>query len=185
MPAITGDVLPWSLLAVGSVASLAANVAVAQPTAAGRLIAAWPSFALISSYELLMCHVRRTAMGRSVGPAPRPTTIAGDATRVLSANAQDGRTADVPPIFSVRLGSGRWLTGPMTAHCRAARSRADSADTSAGAGWSSAAARLRSSPSLLVRGKAQRPDDGRPAHRPVTFALDIGSAGFPRTNFLE
>ena len=60
-----GGVLPWSLLAVGSVASLAANVAVAEPTASGRLIAAWPSFALICSYELLMRHVRRNAPRRS------------------------------------------------------------------------------------------------------------------------
>jgi hypothetical protein len=43
--------LPWVLLAIGSVASLAANVAVAEPTAIGRVIAAWPSFALIGSYE--------------------------------------------------------------------------------------------------------------------------------------
>jgi hypothetical protein len=49
------------LLAVGSVASLAANVAAAQPTITGRLVAAWPSFALICSYELLMRHVRRNA----------------------------------------------------------------------------------------------------------------------------
>jgi Protein of unknown function (DUF2637) len=34
-----GGVLPWALLVVGSVASLAANVAVALPTAAGRVIA--------------------------------------------------------------------------------------------------------------------------------------------------
>src|SRR5947209_2188726 len=39
-----GGVLPWGLLVVGSAASLAANVAVAQPTLAGRVIAAWPSF---------------------------------------------------------------------------------------------------------------------------------------------
>ena len=38
--------LPWMLLVVGSAASLAANLAVAQPTA-GRVIAAWPSFALM------------------------------------------------------------------------------------------------------------------------------------------
>jgi len=55
-----GGVLPWSLLAVGSVASLAANVAVAEPTATGRVIAAWPSFALIAAYELLMRQVRRS-----------------------------------------------------------------------------------------------------------------------------
>jgi len=47
-----GGVLPWVLLVVGSAASLAANVAVAQPTAPGRVIAAWPSFALIAAYEL-------------------------------------------------------------------------------------------------------------------------------------
>ena len=47
----------WS----GSAASLAANVAVAEPTVTGRVIAAWPSFALIASYELLMRQVRRAA----------------------------------------------------------------------------------------------------------------------------
>lgn len=40
-----GGVLPWALLVAGSVASLAANVAVAQPTVIGRVITAWPSFA--------------------------------------------------------------------------------------------------------------------------------------------
>jgi hypothetical protein len=56
-----GGILPWALLVVGSVASLAANVAVAEPTATGRVIAAWPSFALITAYELLMRQVRRSA----------------------------------------------------------------------------------------------------------------------------
>jgi hypothetical protein len=58
-----GGILPWALLAVGSVASLAANVAVAEPTATGRVIAAWPSFALIAAYELLMRQGRRSAAG--------------------------------------------------------------------------------------------------------------------------
>ncbi len=53
--------MPWALLAVGSVASVAANVAVAEPTATGRVIAAWQSYALIGSYELLMRQVGRTA----------------------------------------------------------------------------------------------------------------------------
>jgi len=68
-----GGILSWSLLAVGSVASLAANVAVAQPTVTGRLIAAWPSFALICSYELLMRHVRRTATRPNARPPTRPS----------------------------------------------------------------------------------------------------------------
>src|SRR6266851_4256516 len=56
-----GGILPWALLVMGSVTSLAANVAVAEPTATGRVIAAWPSFALIGAYELLMHQVRRSA----------------------------------------------------------------------------------------------------------------------------
>src|SRR5450759_3628615 len=57
-----GQALPWALLVVGSVASLAANVAVAEPTATAWVIVAWPSFALIAAYELLMRQVRRNAM---------------------------------------------------------------------------------------------------------------------------
>lgn len=54
-------VLPWALLVLGSAASLAANVAVAEPSAVGRVIAAWPSAALIGSYELLMRQVRQAS----------------------------------------------------------------------------------------------------------------------------
>lgn len=61
-----GGVLPWTLLVVGSKASLAANLAVAEPTRTGRVIAAWPSFALIAAYELLMRQVRRAADGGQV-----------------------------------------------------------------------------------------------------------------------
>ncbi len=39
----------------------AANVAVAEPDLTGRVIAAWPSFALTASYELLTRQVRRSA----------------------------------------------------------------------------------------------------------------------------
>src|SRR5215472_3922826 len=86
-----GGFLPWALLAIGSVASLAANVAVAEPTTIGRVIAAWPSFALIGSYELLMRQVRRTAAGEvqraagSSAPPRRPvsaTDSRGQAARV-------------------------------------------------------------------------------------------------------
>jgi len=58
---IRGGILPWALLLIGSVASLAANVAFAEPTLTGRVIAAWPSFALIGSNEMLMRQVRRSA----------------------------------------------------------------------------------------------------------------------------
>jgi hypothetical protein len=58
------------LLGAGSLASLAANVAVAEPALTSRIIAAWPSFALIGSYELLMRQVRATAA--QVSPDQRP-----------------------------------------------------------------------------------------------------------------
>jgi hypothetical protein len=64
-----GGVLPWALLASGSAASLAANMAVAEPTLYGRLIAAWPSFALIGAYELLMRQVRQAASDAASRPA--------------------------------------------------------------------------------------------------------------------
>jgi hypothetical protein len=64
-----GGILPWALLVLGSMASLAANVAVADPTTAGRVIAGWPSFALIAAYELLMRQVRRAADAGISSPA--------------------------------------------------------------------------------------------------------------------
>jgi Protein of unknown function (DUF2637) len=73
----SGGLLPWALLVAGSVASLAANVAVAEPSLTGRVIAAWPSFALIAAYELLMRQVRhgavrvRALQGRPLGAQPR------------------------------------------------------------------------------------------------------------------
>jgi hypothetical protein len=69
-------VLPWALLLAGNVASLAANVAVAQPALIGRVIAAWPSFALTASYELLTRQVRRIrqVLTRSRPAADCPST---------------------------------------------------------------------------------------------------------------
>ncbi|MGP3937632.1 DUF2637 domain-containing protein [Nonomuraea sp. KM88] len=55
-----GGFLAWAMLMVGSLASLGANIAVAEPSLIGRLIAAWPSAALIGSYELLMSQIRQT-----------------------------------------------------------------------------------------------------------------------------
>jgi Protein of unknown function (DUF2637) len=50
--------LAWLSLLLGVGASLAANVAAAEPTVQGRLVAAWPPVALLLSYELLMQQIR-------------------------------------------------------------------------------------------------------------------------------
>jgi hypothetical protein len=76
-----GGVLPWALLIIGALASLAANIAVAEPTVIGRVIAAWPSFALTASYELLMRQVRHAAMQtRQSGVARMPASAADSGT---------------------------------------------------------------------------------------------------------
>jgi Protein of unknown function (DUF2637) len=96
-----GGVLPWVLLAVGSLASLSANVAVAEPTATGRVIAAWPSFALICSYELLMRQVRAAAGAPAAvksaarSAAAAPTRSAAAAGRSPSPIAGSSRGAEL------------------------------------------------------------------------------------------
>jgi hypothetical protein len=53
--------LPWALLVAGSLPSLAANVADGRAVLDRRVIAAWPSFVLTASWELLTRQVRSSA----------------------------------------------------------------------------------------------------------------------------
>lgn len=46
--------IAWAALILGVAASLAANIAAAEPTLTGRLIAAWPPVALVVAFELLL-----------------------------------------------------------------------------------------------------------------------------------
>lgn len=109
-----GGVLPWALLAAGSVASLAANVAVAEPTAAGRVIAAWPSFALIAVYKLPMRQVGRAAdVGQPAHRAERGVRRAVDAARraagrlLISAAVLSQSRLPEPPTGTYGGGHGR------------------------------------------------------------------------------
>jgi Protein of unknown function (DUF2637) len=87
-----GGFLPWALLVIGSIASLAANVAVAEPTATGRVIAAWPSFALIAAYEMLMRQVRHNAT--RMGALRQPSNLQRDRGPASGqmASAEEGDT---------------------------------------------------------------------------------------------
>jgi Protein of unknown function (DUF2637) len=145
-----GGVLPWALLVVGSAASLAANVAVAQPTVAGRVIAAWPSFALIGAYELLMRQVRHSAADggkprcrtpglRASGPELADTPV-GARRQIIAHRACVGRVHLGVVVwagtFSGRRGFGHWLTGRATVRCPVgARSPVSMAGMSDGAAW--------------------------------------------------
>jgi Protein of unknown function (DUF2637) len=99
-----GGALSWLLLGAGSVASLAANVAVAEPAMTGRLIAAWPSFALIGSYELLMRQIRTGAAAR---PPRREATATSRTHAATSAPAARPGAASLPgPVGSRAAGRG-------------------------------------------------------------------------------
>ena len=60
--------LAWVALLLGLGASLAANVAAAEPTVQGRLVAAWPPLGLLLPYELLMQQIKARG-GAGVQPS--------------------------------------------------------------------------------------------------------------------
>jgi hypothetical protein len=109
-----GGVLPWALLVIASGASLAANVAVAHPMLISRIISAWPPFALIGAYEMLMRQIRQSVAGRQHaepaaampgqhGDLPAPDGGAGPAAGV----APSARQFSVAAGGKARQGAGR------------------------------------------------------------------------------
>ncbi|WP_310740226.1 DUF2637 domain-containing protein [Microbispora sp. H10885] len=75
-----GGVLPWTLLVVGSLASVVANVAVAEPSIVGRAVAAWPAFAMIGGLEMAFRLVRQSVARRLSPEEPTaiPEPVSGD-----------------------------------------------------------------------------------------------------------
>jgi hypothetical protein len=73
----SAGVLPWVALLLGLGASLAANVAAAEPTVVGRLVAAWPPVGLLLSYELLL------QQSNGTGGGPGVQTVRPDAVQPL------------------------------------------------------------------------------------------------------
>jgi Protein of unknown function (DUF2637) len=70
-----GGALPWVALLLGLGASLAANVAAAEPTVVGRLVAAWPPVGLLLSYELLLQQTNDDARGGPGVQTVRPGAV--------------------------------------------------------------------------------------------------------------
>ena len=66
--------LTWLMLALGLAASLAANIASAQPTWTARTVAAWPPIALALGIEVLASMSRRSAPGAPARPGTPETT---------------------------------------------------------------------------------------------------------------
>jgi len=88
---LPGGSLAWGGLALGVAATVAGNIASAEPTAAARVIAAWPPVAFALSYELLLALIRPTAATR---PSPTP---AGAARPDEDTNRASAPPAHEPP----------------------------------------------------------------------------------------
>jgi len=91
-----GGRLAWAALLGGVGASLAANIAAAEPTVTARVVAAWPALAFAVAFELLL-QQRRVPVADPVGedpPAGDPVDdpVAGDPGEV------DDPVGEIDPV---------------------------------------------------------------------------------------
>ena len=98
--------LAWVSLWLGISASLAANVAAAEPTVTGRLVAAWPPVALALAFELLMQqHNLHPSIRRAHEHTAREAHTPSASTRPTE-DAERAPEAGEPPRSSARAGGG-------------------------------------------------------------------------------
>ena len=98
---LPGGHLAWAALLGGVGASLAANIAAAEPTGTARLVAAWPALAFAVAFELLLQQRRVPAAGPVVEPGervvedpPSPDPVVDQADEM----AEPVSTAVDPPV---------------------------------------------------------------------------------------
>ncbi len=103
--------LTWLMLALGLAASLAANIASAQPTWTARAVAAWPPIALALGIEVLASMSRRSG---PVAPA-RPETATSEQTEPSQASSlASSRSVSTPTSPPAPLpASGPSTTTPV------------------------------------------------------------------------
>lgn len=95
---LPGGWLAWGALAAGVLASLAANMANAEPTTTARLIAAWPAAAFAVAFELLL--QQRRAELAEPSPAfasPAPAFIPADIPAAVDEREAIHVTRDASP----------------------------------------------------------------------------------------
>ena len=88
--------LAWLMLALGLAASLAANIASAQPTWTARVVAAWPPIALALGIEVLASMSRRSGPVALAGTVPPGTTTEPSQASSL-ASSRSVSTSTFPP----------------------------------------------------------------------------------------
>jgi len=89
-----GGALPWAGLLLGIAATIAGNVASAEPTTLARLVAAWPPVAFALSYEYLLT-LLRPADPRAVA---EPTPAAGPVGGAGEPAPAQRETVPMPPV---------------------------------------------------------------------------------------
>jgi hypothetical protein len=107
--------LAYALLTLASAASLAANVMHAEPDLAARIIAAWPSAALIGAYELLTAQIRAavtTAPQNSNEPAAFPSSNAPNSRASAAPATSPNTEPTTAPAGKRRNGPGTSPTPP-------------------------------------------------------------------------
>jgi hypothetical protein len=70
------NLMAWVAVIAGVVATLAANVAAAEPTLIGRAISAWPAVAFLISTEIVLKGASRAAEIAATAPAAADTALA-------------------------------------------------------------------------------------------------------------
>ncbi|MPY79850.1 MAG: DUF2637 domain-containing protein [Actinophytocola sp.] len=113
--------LAWVSLWLGISASLAANVAAAEPTVTGRLVAAWPPVALALAFELLMQqHNLHASIRRTHEHTARDAHTPSASTRPTQ-NAE--RAPEPVKAGEVSRSSARTSSGTRAARIPEARTR--------------------------------------------------------------
>ena len=78
-----GGALPWAGLLLGIAATIAGNIASAEPNAVARLVAAWPPCAFALAYEFLLSLLRPPAPAQGTETeVPAPVPAADQVTEV-------------------------------------------------------------------------------------------------------
>jgi hypothetical protein len=90
--------LPWAALVIGTVGSLAANVATAGPGTINRLIAGWPALALLIAVKLLSGMLDRDTAHRPALPDVMPSRAPGNDT----GNGDGTAPWQAVPVLSAR-----------------------------------------------------------------------------------
>ena len=113
---LPGGRLAWAALLGGVGASLAANIAAAEPTGTARLVAAWPALAFAVAFELLLQQRRVPAaepvvepVGRVGEDPPSPDPVVGQADEMAEpvSTAVDPLAARTAELVDAAHAQGR------------------------------------------------------------------------------